>query len=203
MAQPGQGRAALILLRELGLVRALRVGLSLARRQRAGEPFAALPPPENDAERLSRAQIGPAILLYQELLRFLPRDEALRLTERVVVVGAVAFLRRSIGRLRRAELAALDEPGRQRFVEARGARFFNATTRWDEVSAASVRFTVTHCRFPPLCQALGVPELAPVFCKGDERFFGSVEPDVVLERPHTLAEGAASCPFTLRFRDGA
>jgi Amt family ammonium transporter len=47
----------------------------------------------------------------------------------------------------------------------------------------------------------GVPELAPVFCKGDARFFGTVEPDVELIRPTMIATGGARCDFTLRFAE--
>ncbi len=49
----------------------------------------------------------------------------------------------------------------------------------------------------PLCAAAGVPELAPVFCAGDAHFFGTVEPDVLLERPQMIAEGAETCRFRL------
>ena len=85
-------------------------------------------------------------------------------------------------------------------MRRRGERFFNATIRWEEVTADEVRFTVLRCRFPGLCEAAGVPELAPVFCEGDAVFFGQVEPDVELQRSQTIAGGAESCPFVLRLR---
>jgi predicted ArsR family transcriptional regulator len=198
--QPEERLATPILLRELGVLGVLQVGRTLRRRQRLGEPFTHLPPADCDQETLSRQQIGPAILLYQALTERVGQPQAYAITRAVVIEAACDFLRRSIGPLRRTELEALDENGRQAWVLERGRRFFNATVYWDEITGDRVRFTVTHCRFPPLCHACGVPELAPVFCEGDAVFFGTVEPDVTLDRPHTRAKGAATCPFTLSWQ---
>lgn len=198
---PTERLAIPILLRELGIFRSLRLGGRIRKRKDAGEPFAALEPPASEDERLSREQVGPAILLYQELQRFVDQREAYRITETVVVAGAVLFLGQTIGPLRRAELDAMDQAARDEFVKDRGGRFFNATVRWDQISGKEVAFTVLHCKFPPLCAAAGVPELAPVFCKGDEKFFGTVEPDVRLVRLQTIAGGAENCPFRLQWTD--
>lgn len=192
--------AAPILIRELGVLNALRVGRRIRRRAKAGEPFAALGEPTCEDDRLSREQIGPAVLLYQEAREVVDDARALALTEEVAVAAALIFLRAQLGELRRDELASLTPEGRAQFAEERGARFFNATMRWDEVSGERVRFTVTSCRFPPLCAAAGVPELAPVFCEVDARYFGTVEPDIVLTRPTRIAAGDPECAFTLSWR---
>jgi hypothetical protein len=63
-----------------------------------------------------------------------------------------------------------------------------------------VKFTISRCRLVELVLQAGKPELAPLFCQGDARFFGSVEPDVELLRPDTIARGGASCPFTIQFK---
>lgn len=189
---------ARVMITRLGLARTVRVGWAMQTAGRRGEPFAGLPAPDCDPERQSREQIGPAILLYRELIPLLGQPEALQVTRDVAVAGAVAFLGQSVGHLRRKELQALAEQERQAFVKQRGERFFNATIRWDCITPEEVRFTVLSCRFPVLCEAAGAPELAPIFCQGDAVFFGEVEPDVTLERPHTIAEGAATCPFSLR-----
>ncbi len=196
---PNERIAAPILLKELGVLGALRVGRRIRRRMKRGEPFAEMPPPQGDDERLSREQIGPAVLLYQELQRVTSQAESMRITEEVVVEAGILFLRDTLGPLRRADLEQLDEAGREQFAKERGARFFNATMRWDEIGDDRVRFTVTACRFPRLCADCGVPELAPVFCRADARYFGTVEPDVTLTRPHTIAEGATECPFALQW----
>lgn len=190
------------LVRAVGVLEAVRLGWALERAQRRGEPFAALPPATTDKERESRAQAGPAILLYRALAARLGKAEALAIVEQVTIAGAVAFLRQSVGQLERARLEAMDEPKRKAWVAQRGERFPNASMRVDEASDERVVFTVTACRFPPLCAAAGVPELAPVFCAGDERFFGDVQRDVVLDRPQTIAAGDPQCVFRLSWRDG-
>ncbi|MFB6371555.1 MAG: L-2-amino-thiazoline-4-carboxylic acid hydrolase [Bradymonadaceae bacterium] len=190
-----------ILVDELGLVDALRIGGRMQRQIFAGEPFSDLPAPESDQERESRDQIAPAIVLYRQLRDELGEERALEVAERVIREATVVFLSKTVGRLRRDELLAMDDDEREAFVREKGQHFANADLTWDQIGAESVEFTVTHCRFPPLCEAAGVPELAPLFCKGDADFFGGVEEDVDLERPHTIAEGAENCPFHIYMRD--
>jgi predicted ArsR family transcriptional regulator len=191
-----QERAALDILRdELGLVQAIQVGAQVQLRSALGEPFSELEAPSSRDEALSRQQIGPAIVLYRTLRKQIGQQEALEIVERVVIEGAVLFLSETMGRLERDALLEMDDDRRESFVRTKGKKFFNATLRWEEISEDEVYFTVTHCMFPDLCEAVGVPELAPLFCKGDFEFFGGVESDVRLERPHTIAQGADTCPF--------
>lgn len=185
----------------LGFRDAVRVGLRVQRRAGRGEPFAELPPTDDWREAGSREQAGPAILLYDELRDLVHEAEALSITAEVVEEAAVVFLGRTIGSLRRSDLAPLDEAARRAFVEERGRRFPNATLTWDEVSPSRVRFTVHACRLVELVVQAGRPELAPLFCQGDARFFGTVEPDVELLRPETIAGGGAACPFTIQFKE--
>jgi hypothetical protein len=190
-----------ILIEELGLVDALRIGGRTQRRVFAGEPFDDFDPPETENERESRDQIGPAIVLYRELRREVDRERALEVAERVIVEASIIFLGKTIGRLRRRELLDLEDREREQFVRRKGDKFFNATLEWEQIEVDTVEFTVTHCEFPPLCEATGVPELAPLFCEGDAQFFGDVEEDVDLDRPHTIAEGAETCPFRITLRE--
>jgi hypothetical protein len=192
-------RAALkILWRHLGWFRALQIGLRITNRQRRGEPFGHLPEAVGFSEIGSRAQAGPAILLYEELKR-LGRSDALDITSECISHGAGLFLGASIGRIDRARLASLDDEARRAWLEETTSRFPNATLTVDEASVDRVRFTVSQCRLHGLTVDVGYPELAPLFCRGDAAFFGGE--GVKLERPGTLAEGAASCPFTLTFLD--
>jgi len=192
-------RAALrILWRHLGLVQALKVGIRITRRADRGEPFTDLPPAEGFSEVGSRAQAGPAILLYEELLR-LGRTDAMEITSECVSEGAILFLGMSIGRIDREVMASLNEEAQQTWLEQTSRRFPNATLTWDEVGPERVRFTVSRCRLHTLTVEVGHPELAPLFCRGDAAFFSGE--GVRLDRPGTLAEGAESCPFTLTFVD--
>ncbi len=191
-----------VLIREIGVWRAMKAGRRVRRALRAGEPFAHLPPPANDAEQKSRAQIGRAIVLYRVLLRYMDAPRAKDVTEAVVVEAACHFLRQQLGSLSQETISAVPESERVAWIQAKGAKFFNATTTWDHISERAVDFTVTACVFPTLCKQAGVPELAPIFCAGDAKYFGTVEPNVTLDRPHTIAGGASTCAFHLRYGAG-
>jgi hypothetical protein len=199
--EPEEITAGRILADEVGALEAMRIGVRLRTAEMRGEPFVELPEPVDEDERLSRAQIGPAILLYRELRERHGPREAYRITERSVVEATLVFLGRTIGTLDRGEIEAMDDEEQQSYVREIGRKFFNATLDWGEISGERVEFTVTHCHFPDLCEACGVPELAPVFCAGDAEFFGGVEPGVELERPTTIARGGEHCAFTIRWAE--
>lgn len=188
-----------ILLREVGIWRSLKVGRAVRRGLRRGEPFGHLAPPDCAKEAASRDQIGRAILLYRALTEVVGRERAFSITEKVVVEAACVFLAEQIGSLDRETIDAVPADERRAWVTERGERFPNSTVRWDRIDDGGVDFTVTACRFPRLCAEAGAPELAPVFCAGDSKFFGTVEPDVTLDRPQTIAGGAETCVFRLRY----
>jgi hypothetical protein len=189
------------LLAAIGVVETLRVTLEMRRAAARGEPFAHIGPPSSERERLSREQIAGAVLLYRALTTRIGAPAAHELTGRVVVAAGARFLRRTLGPVRRAEIEALDDAGREQYAHTRGERFFNASIEWREVSASAVAFDVSACLFPTLCAAAGAPELATHFCAVDAAYFGNVEPGVVLDRPTTIAGGAERCVFRLRFAE--
>lgn len=193
-------KAMELLLVRLGPFQAASVGLDVAVDQLAGRPFGHLPPPIDNQEALSRAQVGPAILLYGALRRRMHPDRALALTREVVVAGAVIFLSSSIGPLDRHALSSLSRMELESFAKTIAGRFFNAELHWDEISGKAVRFTVNHCRFPDLCRTAGAPELAPLLCEGDAVYFGEVLGTVDLTRSQTIASGGRNCPFELRWK---
>ena len=189
-----------VLVRRLGLRQALVVGARIKKREGRGEPFNALAPPADRNEALSRAQIGPAILMFEELSEVISSERAFEIAEEAILASGVVFMRRQLGRFDRAALAALTPSGREAFTKRAAKGFFNATMRWERVDADGVDFTITSCHFPGLCRAVGVPEMAPIFCRVDEAYFGRIEPTVELTRLRTLAEGGKDCPFQLRWR---
>ncbi len=186
-----------ILVREIGWKNTWRVVRHMSEQKRSGEPYRTLPEADCEKERLSRKQIEPAILLYKALRVHCPQ-KALSVTEQVVVADGIRFLRRSLGVISPTKLATLSPDARKTFAESKAKKFFNASIRWDRIETDHIHFTVTACRFPPLCQATGVPEISPFFCAVDSQYFGSVEENVLLERSQTIASGASNCPFTLR-----
>jgi len=182
---------------EVGWWEAFQVGAKVEAARLRGEPFEDLEAPASRAEKMSREQMAPAVLMYRELRGRYEQSRAYEIAEAVVTASAVAFLGRTVGRLRREELIELNEEERRAFVTGKGEQFFNAEVEWEAIEAERVAFTVTRCHFVELCERLGVPELAPVFCAGDGEFFGGVEEDVALERETTIAKGGDVCPFRI------
>tara|TARA_Y100001934_G_C12131269_1_gene667947 strand:- start:238 stop:897 length:660 start_codon:yes stop_codon:yes gene_type:complete len=187
------------LISQLGLWGTMRIGLMVAVWQAKGEPFSALPKPKDLKEKYSRMQIGPAILAYRALDRLYGKERALEVVEQVILAGGASFLKKSLGPLTQSMLKELSPPEREEFVQLRSQRFFNMTMEWNKIDVSEVKFTVSHCHFPHLSEAAGCPELAPMFCKTDEVYFGNLEKTVNLDRPHTLATGGPNCPFTLKW----
>lgn len=200
LASPDSRLAPVLqLVRRLGPLVALRVALDAGVRLARGQPFGHLAPARDRRERHARAQAGPVFVLYRALVACGVADPV-SVTGELVELGAIRFLRKSIGPIRRSELARMSEPERRAWVDERARRFPNAVPHFEAVGPEEVRFRIRACRFVTLSHEAGHPELAPVFCRGDRRYFGSVEPGVELIRPHTLADGGPDCPFTIRFR---
>jgi hypothetical protein len=195
-------RASLrVLIRHLGWLQTLKIGIRITRDQWRGAPFEDLPKAKTWKEQGSRDQAGSAILLYRSLLESLPPEDAFTIVADVVDAGGVAFLSQSLGALKRSHIAKMSEEERKRFAKDRSERFPNATLTWNEISPERVQFTVHKCRLLELAVEAGHPELGKTFCAGDARFFGQIEPDVSLDRPTTLAEGGPHCKFTIEWND--
>ena len=182
-----------ILKRDLGLYRALRVGVAA---ERGKDPFAAAGPAGSEEERLSRGQIAPALRLYKALIKMVGGSEALRITGAVVHDAAVIFLEHTVGHPDPETWAAMDDVERQTMVETVQNRFFNATVDIEEVTLTGFVMRVRSCHFVRLCAEAGCPEVAPLFCAGDLAFFN--RGPMKLERAGTLAEGAQDCEFCFR-----
>jgi len=198
MLGPEERAALRVLVEELGWVGALRVGASVQVAALRGQPFADLPRATDRKERGSRDQAGPAVLLFRSLARRVGNAEARRITGRAVEVGSIAFLSRTLGRLDRDALDRMDEAERDGWAREKADAFPNAEIEWKEVGRRRVVFEVTSCRLVELVAHAGHPELAGLFCAGDARYFGEVEPGTELVRPTTIAGGSDRCRFTIQ-----
>jgi hypothetical protein len=190
-----------ILARQLGWQALPGVLFELARRGWRGEPWQDLPPPAHHREKETRDQGGPAIVLLDTLTARVGSERALAIVEEVVTEAAVLFLEAVLPRLDRAEYLALTPEERRQLLGAAVGAFPNATTAIEEVSGEGFSFRVTRCEFQELLRAIGRPELGRLFCAGDAVYFERQVPEVRFTRPHTLAGGAADCPFHFRWRE--
>jgi hypothetical protein len=195
-----EGAPLRLLQRALGPWLTLAVVGGVVRRRLMERPFASLGPATTRRERQSRNQALGAVLLYRELKVRVGADRAKEIAFLVIEAGAVAHLRKTLGRLNGETLARMTPERRLSKVRDWIDRFFTATARIDGVSQTQVSFTVTACALVRLSRAAGHPELAAAFCRGDAAYFASLTPPIDLERRTTLADGHAACPFVLSLR---
>ena len=192
-------RAALTaLIKEVGFLSTLKLGLKLTLRGIFTDPFKLLEGAVDDQEIRSRDQLRPAVLLYRILLEQRSQVEALRITQEVVQASGRAFLNDVVGGLDIHSLIASEHREtllRKRLVAIPNASF---TLRFEE---DTLHFTVNACRFVGLCQQLGHPELASLFCSVDDAFFGHDLEGVSLERETTIANGGHHCPFVFTLNE--
>lgn len=195
----GHTRALGVLRDHLGTLRALRAVAALVRRQATRDPFADLPPvaAEDVAEWLCRRQLGPVLHLADVLTQDLglERAQARRVLAEVIAEVGALLLSRRFPRLDPIAWARASPQARETVARAVFARLGNIFAADVDSTARTLSFDVRRCRFVELCAQVGQPDLAPLFCAADERFFQGAGAPVSLERTRTLATGAACCDF--------
>ncbi len=182
-----------------GRLGALSVLAEVIRDKALDPPFAALPAPRDDREKLARSQAEVPLLLYRALRRSMSEAAALGLTWQIVERGAWRTLASMLDSLDLSTYARLDLRQRIVLVQDLLGRFPNIDALVDFAEPTRVGFTVTHCTFAHLMKAVNTPELAPLFCRIDEAYFASR--NIRLGRTSTIASGGASCPFRLELAD--
>jgi len=191
-----------ILARELGWRRALAVGSAIQKAQARGEPFRELDPPESAGEELTRRQARGAILLVRELASHVSPERARDIAGRIVKEASVLFLRQQIPAIDKRQILQMSEQERMGFLQRLTRRFPNAVAQDIEIQGdEAFSFKIKRCLFVDLCEKIGEPEMAGLFCAGDLVFFDREQPQVILTRPSTLSEGGDCCDFRFRWRD--
>ena len=165
-----------------------RISAAIAR----GEPWRELPAPVDVRDKKSRTHVGSVVVLYREMQTRMPQLDAFALARKVVLAGGTAFLDGVFPSISAAELADAATSLVENFVNAEGTIERHGKTEID--------FQVSRCRFVELMNAVGTPELAPLFCEVDAAFF-EAKRTITLHRPLTIAAGDDRCEF--RFRAAA
>jgi hypothetical protein len=189
-------KATYVLLRLLGPVLFARLAVAITLAKLQGQPWKGMSPVTNQKEHFSRVQIGDAILLYRALLPRMTQEAALEIMRKIVAVGAGYSFAYLIEPISPDALSKTAPEKRRELVERNLNRFPNSDCIVDEAGEECVAFRVVRCRFAELSTAAGHPELAPAFCSADKDFFEE-HIGLAFARPHTIAEGATSCPFRL------
>ena len=187
-----------LLRKELGSIKLCFLAFHMIVLQLKGEPFRSFPKATERGDIFSRKQIGPAIVLYKALRKLYPEPRALQISELIIIDSTLIFLRQAVGAINRQRIEAMDDSERQGWLSQIADQFLNATIRWNRIGLSDLSFTITHCYFPKMCTTAGVPELGPIFCKGDAVYFGTEQEGVSLNRPHTIALGSQDCLFEMK-----
>lgn len=193
-------RAALAALRRhLGAVATLRIALAVDRRLAHAHPFRRLPPPTDAIDARRRARVAPVIALFDVLRLRYGDARAITLCADAVEAGVAVFLEAALGPLDRARLAAMSDAERAAFTHRVERGLPGVVVHIERADFEALHFTVAACALVKLCADAGCPELAPVFCAGDARYFARLDPTATLDRATTIAGGGPCCPFRVTF----
>ncbi len=136
--------------------------------------------------------------VYAVLLERLGREAALAVIEETVARAA-----REAGRA-----FAASAPGGPSL-----AHFASVADLWQAGGALAIAdrrqgpdclsFDVVRCRYAEAYREMGLPEelATRISCLRDHAFVAGYSPNLRLDRPGTIASGAATCPFTFTWED--
>lgn len=190
------GQAALAeLKKELTGGEIVKILPAIIKMKARGEPFGALPKPQSQKDKESRALIADAVLLYRALLKFKPQPDAERVTRAVIREGAVAQLRYLIPAISRQTLESLNAQEKRRMFCEIIAKFPNAEYQIVKAEGKDYQYDITRCRLVELMEAVGYPELKDAFCAGDGMYFDLHQPEISFGRESTIGDGQQTCKF--------
>lgn len=200
----GDPAALRLLIKELGLFRALKVGLLLKWRTLTRNPFAPmnkLKKPSTN-ETLSERQMAP-LILGADILREMGLSplEIRTLLEKLSRTVATAFLKFNIPIIRRVDFSSTSHADKVAILTGLTGKFFNAEAELSVDTDDNFSFTVNRCHFARYAEELGLGELATLFCEADESFFVDYQPDVAFARTHTLTGDGLPCDFRFRWKE--
>ena len=189
-----------ILFKELGVGSVLRLLPGLVKAQKKGEPWEGLPEPEEEKDKLSRALIGDAVILYRLLKQTMPQEKAEEVIKAVIMESAIAQLYSLIPKLKREEIEKHTPEEMETILTDIVTKFPNTDWHLLEATETSFAFRITRCRLMDLVLQLEHPELAGAFCPGDKTYFERYQTDIEFIRPATLGNGQEHCDFIFKLK---
>lgn len=186
--------------RVLGRRRALRILLEVGRRNAAGLPFKKVPPGRDAAERETRAELAPAVNLFDVLKEHISEDRAYEITRRIVLNSSLFHLRAIYPDFKRGNFLELVQGDPGLATTRLATDFAFADTKVVEITKDKASFDVLVCRIPGTLALVGAQGLAPIFCEVDLLYFPIYEPEVDLCRSGTIVGGSPVCDFRLTWR---
>ncbi|PKN57497.1 MAG: hypothetical protein CVU56_10885 [Deltaproteobacteria bacterium HGW-Deltaproteobacteria-14] len=185
-----------VLRERLGRGAAARVVARYAAANLGPDPLRGLRLHADPREPLARYQLRSALRL-ERALAGLPRPLAAELLNEVVAEVGAAFVA-ALAALDAAAWAGASDDERRAYARGLLGRFPNSTGEVVAVSPTGLDFDITACRFVALTRELGRPDLTPLFCAADTRYYARAGTPS-LRRDETLAAGDARCAFRIRY----
>lgn len=138
--------------------------------------------------------IFPRAAIYQQMIRYIPREEAIALIEDAVRRGVEPDRKR----LHIATKIPFIRPLFFKIFRGMIGTMFNgdAGFRFEEIEADSkhYRVDVLQCPYVKYCELLGCKELSGTFCFSDDRVYGDMC-GIAFERQGTIGRGSDICDF--------
>ena len=132
--------------------------------------------------------------IYQQMIRYIPCEEAIALIEDAVRIGVEPDRKR----LHIATKIPFIRPLFFKIFRGMIGTMFNgdAGFRFEEIEADSkhYRVDVLQCPYVKYCELLGCKELSGTFCFSDDRVYGDMC-GIAFERQGTIGRGSDICDF--------
>ena len=138
--------------------------------------------------------IFPRAAIYLQMIKYIPREEAIRLIEESVRIGVEPDRKRLHAVTKLPFVRPLFFKIFHRMI---GAMFNgDAGFKFAEIEADSRRYRVDvlQCPYMKYCELLGCRELTGTFCLSDDRVYGNMC-GITFERQGTIGRGSDKCDF--------
>lgn len=145
-------------------------------------------------DHLARKLLPP--LAFYQVLRARGMDQAAALDQvRQETRQAAQSKKRDMASLTRLPFAyTLYRLGGKRYL-AKSFPPAGWDTQWVRCDGKEILFNLRTCLYQEVTQALGCPELCPLYCENDDIAFSGLAPKILFRRTGTLASGAPCCDF--------
>lgn len=193
--------AAIVLIKELGTKRLLKILPKMSKRKREGQPWQDMPQPQNKKDIESRQLIGEAILLYRELLNILSQTRAEEIVRKVIIESAVKQLYTLVPKLSKEKILVMSQQERKEKFSDIISQFPNAEWQITKAEGKTYCYDITRCRLVELIIATGHTELKDAFCAGDGIYFERHQPDIDFDRPKKIGSGDKVCQFNFKIKN--
>lgn len=153
-------------------------------------------------EKLHTEQmIFPRAAIYLQMIKYIPREEAISLIEESVRIGVgpdrnrlhiatkLPFIRPLFFKIFHKMIGTM-------FNGDAGFKFeeIEADSRHYRVDVLQYRVDVLQCPYMKYCELLGCKELTSTFCLSDDRVYGNMC-GITFERHGTIGRGSDKCDF--------